>query len=52
MEWYGTNNIHFISKTHNPPNCPKLCPIEKYWSIIEGILGKRGGAANDINSTT
>ena len=24
MEWYKKNNVKFVPKTENPPNCPKL----------------------------
>ena len=50
MEWYRNNNFDFIPKIHNPPNFQKLRPIEKYWSIVKGILKKSGGAAKDTNS--
>ena len=32
----------------NPPNCPKLRPIEEFWSIVKGKLKKNGGSANDM----
>ena len=35
MEWYKKNNVKFVPKTENPPNCPELRVIEKYWAIIK-----------------
>lgn len=30
--------IDFIKKEDNPPNCPDLRPIERYWAIMKRIL--------------
>ena len=27
--------IPYISRVKNPPNCPQLRPIEKFWAILE-----------------
>lgn len=40
LDWYGAQNITFVSKDQNPPNCPELRPIEKFWAIIKGKLRK------------
>lgn len=37
IEWYRSNNILFLAKDQDPPNCPKLRPIEKFWDC-EKIL--------------
>lgn len=46
MAWYEANNVAVIPKRLNPPNCPELRPIEKYWGIVKRKLNKTGGAAN------
>lgn len=40
--------IEFVSKEMNPPNCPELRPIEKYWAIIKRDLLKKGAVAQDM----
>ena len=40
MEWYKKNNVKFVPKTENPPNCPELRVIEKNWAIIKRKLKK------------
>ena len=40
MEWYKKNNVKFVPKTENPPNCPELRVIEKYWAIIKRKMKK------------
>ena len=40
MEWYKKNNVKFVPKTENPPNCPELRAIEKYWTIIKRKMKK------------
>lgn len=42
-EWYKDNDVAVVPKQCNPPNCPELRPIEEYWSIMKGILKKKGG---------
>ena len=34
MESYEQKDVNFVPKTANPPNCPELRVIEKYWAII------------------
>ena len=41
MEWYKKNNVKFVPKTENPPNCPELRVIEKYWAIIKRKMKKK-----------
>lgn len=47
MAWYEDNQVAVITKDLNPPNCPQLRPIEKYWAIVKRSLNKTGGAANN-----
>lgn len=50
IKWYGQNGVDVIPKNMNPPNCPELRPIEKYWANVKGKLRKNGGFVKDINS--
>lgn len=52
MKWYEANQVDVISKIMNPPNCPELRPIEKYWAIVKNKLMKNAGAANDVPTMT
>ena len=38
MEWYEANNIDIVPIEANPPNCPHLRPVEKYWAILKQKL--------------
>lgn len=49
MAWYEAKKVDVIPKDMNPPNCPKLRPIEEYWATVKKILKKNGGASKDIN---
>lgn len=40
--------IKFVEKANNPPNCPELRPIERYWAIIKRYLRKDGREAQSI----
>lgn len=42
VSWYEVNNVRYVNKLMNPPNCPFLRPIERYWAQIKGILRKQG----------
>lgn len=41
--WYETNQVEYIPKKWNPPNCPDLRPIEIFWAIVKQKLLKSGG---------
>lgn len=41
LDWYAKNNINFVPKAMNPPNCPELRPIERYWAIVKQNLRRR-----------
>lgn len=40
MKWYEDNGVNIVPKDANPPNCPELRPIEKYWAIMKRKLLK------------
>ena len=46
MEWYKQNQVAIVAKDINPPNCPQLRPIEKYWAIVKRFMMKSGAPAN------
>lgn len=48
MEWYEANNVDVVAKEVNPPNCPQLRPIEKYWATVKRKLNKTGGASRNV----
>lgn len=48
LEWYKANNVTLVPKDANPPNCPELRPIEKYWALVKQTLKKTNQEANDI----
>jgi len=37
-EFYDENKINIVPKEGNPPNCPELRPIEKYWAHMKSYL--------------
>lgn len=39
-EWYKENGISVVAKDTNPPNCPQLRPIERFWAIMKRKLLK------------
>jgi transposase len=47
-EWYTQNGVAVVPKRCNPPNCPELRPVEEYWSIMKGILKKKGGQVKSV----
>lgn len=48
MKWFEDNEVDVIPKIQNPPNCPKLRPIEEFWAIVKKKLKKIGGSSTDI----
>lgn len=40
MKWYQDNNVVVVPKDANPPNCPELRPIERYWALMKRALKK------------
>lgn len=50
MAWFEANRVAVVQKNMNPPNCPELRPIEKYWAIVKRYLKKNGGTVNDAKT--
>ncbi|KAF2880901.1 hypothetical protein ILUMI_25277 [Ignelater luminosus] len=48
INWYNLNNINIVPKEVNPPNCPELRPIKKYWTRIKLKLRKTCSPANSM----
>lgn len=46
LQWYEQKNVKFVPKTMNPPNCPNLRPIERFWAIMKAKLRKSGNSAD------
>lgn len=42
LKWLRENGVDFVEKDENPPNCPQLRPIERYWAIVKRIFKKDG----------
>lgn len=50
MTWYRDNNINIVPKDMNPPNCPELRPIERFWAIVKRNLRKNSTpASSEVN---
>lgn len=50
VEFYMSNNIDFVLKDCNPPNCPQFRPIEKFWAIVKAKLKKNAGVVENIKA--
>lgn len=48
LNWLAENGIDFVEKNINPPNCPQLRPIERYWAIVKRVFKKTGKAAGNM----
>lgn len=48
LDWYEQNNVHFVPKDTNPPNCPELRPIERYWALVKKELKATKKVTNDL----
>lgn len=44
LNWLAEKEIKFVPKDMNPPNCPQLRPVERYWAHIKRILKNDGRA--------
>lgn len=40
LQWYQSNNVTFVPKEMNPPNCPDIRPIETFWALAKAKLRK------------
>lgn len=48
LAWLDQKGIQYVAKDMNPPNCPELRPIERYWAIIKSkLLATKGSVKND-----
>lgn len=47
LNWYHANNVQYVPVESNPPNCPELRPIEKFWGIMKAKLKKSGAVAKN-----
>jgi transposase len=45
INWLESQNIKFVPKECNPPNCPQVRPIETFWAILEQMVYKDGWEA-------
>lgn len=48
LNFYAANSINFVPREANPPNCPELRPIEKYWGQVKRKLKKTKKQAANI----
>lgn len=50
LDWYNSNEVNFVPVSCNPPNCPQLRPIERYWAFVKRILKKGRKVAKNATS--
>lgn len=50
LEWYDKNNVVLVPREANPPNCPELRPIERYWALVKKIMKNTKQVANDAKN--
>lgn len=48
LQWYKDNNIKIVPKEANPPNCPELRPIKRYWALVKKKLKESKKEAKDV----
>mgnify|MGYP005984040959 FL=1 len=48
LEFLTRKNIKFVVKEDNPPNCPELRPVERYWALVKKHLKKDGREAKTL----
>lgn len=49
-KWYEENNVIVVPRDINPPNCPELRPIEKFWAIMKADCRKMGGESKSVQN--
>jgi len=49
LEFFKINKIAYIEKTSNPPNCPEIRPIEKFWAHLKNKVYENNWVGQDIN---
>ena len=45
--WLNEQKVPFVPKVANPPNVPKACPIEDFWSILADKVYSESWAATN-----
>lgn len=50
LEWYDQNEVLYVPKELNPPNCPQLRPIETFWAQVKRILKQDQKVAKNAKS--
>jgi len=48
LEWHESNGVVLVPKTANPPNCPELRPIERYWALVKRQLKENKKPAKSL----
>lgn len=48
LKWYEDHGVVFVPKESNPPNCPELRPIERYWALVKKELKLTKKRAKDM----
>lgn len=48
LECYEKEEIRYVPKEYNPPNCPEVRPIEKYWAIMKRKMSKNDGLVKSM----
>ena len=48
IEWYSQHKVNFIPNDFNPPNCPELRHIERYWALITQKLRQDRGEVKTV----
>lgn len=52
MKWYEDNGVNIVPKWCNPPNCPELRPIERYWAMVKrNLKATKGFVKNEKQFT-
>lgn len=51
-EFLAEENIPFVEKTDNPPNCPQLRPIENFWAMWKSRVYANGWEAQTVQQLT
>lgn len=50
LDWYRKNQVDFVIKEENPPNCPHLRPVETYWALVKSKLRQTKKIAKSYQS--
>jgi len=49
LEFLEVNKIPYIKRSDNPPNCPEIRPIEKFWAHLKGKVYENNWEAQNID---